>query len=88
MQETEPEDDERIIKLDARGLICPEPVILTRNKLRKATPGTTLVLVATDPSTIRDIPLLCKYLGYSLLEEQRFADEFIYTIGVKESRLQ
>ena len=33
--------------VDARGLSCPEPVILTRNALQKAGSGEVIVLVDT-----------------------------------------
>ena len=67
--------------VDARGLFCPEPVMLVRNSLRKAIPGSKLILLATDPSTKRDIPKLCRFLGYKLIEEKTRGNEFIYVIG-------
>ena len=40
--------------LDAKGLFCPEPVMLLHKKIREINEGEVLVLVATDPSTTRD----------------------------------
>ena len=51
------------IDLDARGLYCPEPVMLLHNKIRDIPAGTFLRLTATDPSTQRDIPKFCLFLG-------------------------
>ncbi len=38
-------------KLDALGLRCPEPVMMTRLTLRKMMPGEVLKITADDPST-------------------------------------
>ena len=54
--------------LDARGLFCPEPVMLLHKKIREIAVGETLSVVATDPSTTRDIPNFCHFLGHELLE--------------------
>lgn len=60
--------------LDARGLLCPEPVMLLHKRVRELAAGAELVVLATDPSTTRDIPKFCRFLGHELLEEGRPAD--------------
>ncbi len=35
--------------LDARGLVCPEPVLRTAKAMRSVDPGGTLTVLATDP---------------------------------------
>ncbi len=70
-------------ELDARGLYCPEPVMLLHNHIRELSPGGLLRLIATDPSTTRDVPKFCLYLGHELLEEQRQGDDYIYVIRKK-----
>jgi len=72
------------IELDARGLYCPEPVMLLHNKIRDIAVGETLVLTATDPSTTRDVPKFCLYLGHELVSQQEEGDLFIYCIKKKE----
>lgn len=42
--------------LDARGLRCPEPVMMVRKTVRNMQTGETLLIVADDPATTRDIP--------------------------------
>jgi len=42
--------------LDASGLNCPEPVMMLHNKVRGLEGGELLKVIATDPSTQRDIP--------------------------------
>lgn len=67
-------------ELDARGLFCPEPVMLLHNKIRDIEVGELLRLTATDPSTSRDVPKFCLYLGHELLEATQTDAEYIYLI--------
>ncbi len=53
--------------LDARGLRCPEPVMLLHNRVGDLAPGAVLQVWATDPSTERDITRFCQFLGHELL---------------------
>ena len=57
--------------LDARGLLCPEPVMMLHKRVRELAAGAELVVLATDPSTQRDIPKFCRFLGHALLEESQ-----------------
>ena len=66
--------------LDATGLLCPEPVMLLHNHIRDIAVGETLHVVATDPSTERDIPKFCAFLGHELLRQARVEDEFHYLL--------
>ena len=52
--------------LDAPGLFCPEPVMLLHNQIRDMNEGETVRVLATDPSTQRDIPKFCTFLGHEL----------------------
>lgn len=56
--------------LDARGLFCPEPVMLLHNVIRDMEEGQVVQVVATDPSTQRDIPKFCSFLGHELLRQE------------------
>ncbi|MFT6015164.1 MAG: tRNA 2-thiouridine synthesizing protein A, partial [Candidatus Azotimanducaceae bacterium] len=47
------------IEVDARGLRCPEPLMVVRNKLMDMTSGQIIKVVATDPSTSWDFPNFC-----------------------------
>jgi tRNA 2-thiouridine synthesizing protein A len=66
--------------LDARGLFCPEPVMLLHKKIREIAEGEVLVLVATDPSTSRDVPKFCHFLGHELLSSSENEKTFCYSI--------
>ena len=78
-RETEPQES-----IDAIGLKCPEPVMLLHAAMRRLAPGQELTLRATDPSTERDVPNFCEFLGHALLIARREGDEFFYRIRKAE----
>ncbi|OGT74490.1 MAG: sulfurtransferase TusA [Gammaproteobacteria bacterium RIFCSPLOWO2_02_FULL_57_10] len=69
--------------LDACGLFCPEPVMLLHNRIRDMQQGEILELVATDPSTTRDVPKFCLFLGHELLSKTQKDDHYHYMIRKK-----
>jgi tRNA 2-thiouridine synthesizing protein A len=71
--------------LDATGLLCPEPVMLLHNRIRDIAPGETLQVLATDPSTERDIPRFCSFLGHELLKQERLDDQFLFLLRKQEA---
>lgn len=66
--------------LDTCGLYCPEPVMLLHNKVRDMQPGECVEVIATDPSTQRDIPKFCSFLGHQLLSQEQRGEQFFYRI--------
>ena len=74
-REAEPQES-----IDAIGLKCPEPVMLLHAAMRRLQAGKELTLRATDPSTERDVPNFCEFLGHALLVARREGDEFHYRI--------
>lgn len=66
--------------IEAIGLRCPEPVMLLHAAMRRLESGQELTLRATDPSTQRDVPNFCEFLGHALLFARREGDEFLYRI--------
>ena len=67
-------------QLDASGLMCPEPVMLLHNKIDEMAVGEILKVIATDPSTQRDIPKFCAFLDHELLEQHDAGKYYIYLI--------
>ena len=53
--------------LDALGLRCPEPVMMVRLQMRKMQVGETLLIIADDPATTRDIPAFCRFMDHELV---------------------
>lgn len=66
--------------LDTRGLVCPEPVMLLHKTVRETEVGQTIEVCATDPSTQRDIPKFCGFLGHELLAVQERDGEYWYWV--------
>ena len=71
-------------KLDVLGHYCPVPINHARNALLKLSVGEILLVVADDPETIHDIPLLVSRMGHNLLVTEENSGEFHYTIEVKQ----
>ncbi len=67
-------------RIDATGLICPEPLMIVRNQVRQMTPGEVVHVVATDPSTRRDFTNFCRFMGHDLLEEREGDGTFEFWI--------
>lgn len=67
--------------VDSTGLKCPEPVMMLRNALRKVEPGTCLLLLATDPSTLRDIPTMCRFMNHTLISQESRADIYEFVVA-------
>lgn len=55
--------------LDARGLRCPEPVMMVRKAVRHMAEGQTLLIIADDPATTRDILGFCRFMEHTLLAQ-------------------
>lgn len=54
--------------------------MMLHQKVREMASGDVLEVVATDPSTERDIPKFCTFLQHTLLEQKRQGGEFFYRI--------
>ncbi|RUO30887.1 sulfurtransferase TusA [Aliidiomarina sedimenti] len=67
-------------QLDTSGLRCPEPVMLIRAKVRKMEEGDTLLVIADDPATTRDIPSFCRFMDHELLAQQTAEVPYQYLI--------
>jgi TusA-related sulfurtransferase len=66
-------------RIDARGLSCPQPVVLTKNKMKEIGKGTFEVIVETGTS--RDnITRLANYEGWNIKVKEE-SDEFILTLS-------
>ena len=66
--------------LDAQGLRCPEPVMMVRKTVRGMQAGETLLIVADDPATTRDIPGFCTFMEHELVAQEISALPYRYLI--------
>jgi len=69
--------------LDARGLLCPMPVIKTQNKIKTMENGETLLVIATDPGVKQDIPTWCRINGHEVLEISEKQLDILISIKVE-----
>ena len=69
-----------VFSLDTCGLFCPEPVMLLHNKIDEIGAGEVVEVIATDPSTQRDIPKFCAFLDHELLSSREEGKRFFYLI--------
>lgn len=67
-------------ELDARGLLCPLPVLKARKRLQGMAIGEVLRVLATDPAAVIDIPHFCAESGHELLEQQDAGEAQAYLI--------
>ncbi len=68
--------------LDARGLLCPLPVIRVQDRIKQLAAGDMLEVTATDPGTMHDIPAWCRVHGHRLQESAQRGNEFHFRIAV------
>jgi len=68
------------VEVDARGLRCPEPLMVVRNRMMDMDSGQVILVVATDPSTSWDFPNFCKFLNHELVAEDSRDDEYRFWI--------
>ena len=72
-------------ELDARGLLCPIPVIRTQNRIQQLSPGEQLRVIASDPGALHDIPAWCRVHGHEILDAGDQDGLIVVQIRVAES---
>lgn len=70
-----------MVYLDLKGLLCPEPVMMMHQKVAELKAEDMIHVEATDPSTSRDIPKFCQFLGHELVDQNQ--DEAVYHYIIK-----
>lgn len=59
--------------------------MLLHNRIRDIAVGETLQVLATDPSTERDIPKFCRFLGHDLLHQDQFEGNYRYLLRKQDA---
>ncbi|MFN3918828.1 MAG: sulfurtransferase TusA family protein [Methylohalobius sp.] len=62
--------------IDARGLLCPLPVIRLQDAAKSLTPGTEIELIGTDPGILQDVPAWCRINGHRVLSAWQQNDQY------------
>ncbi len=71
--------------VDATGLTCPEPVMMLHNAVRDAKAGEVLRIIASDPSTQKDIAHFCEFLEHELISASVENNTFVFLIRKKST---
>lgn len=66
-----------IVKIDARGLQCPGPIVQVFQTMKTLKEGTVIEVAATDPGFLNDIRSWCETTGNELLKTEKRADAYI-----------
>jgi tRNA 2-thiouridine synthesizing protein A len=72
------------IVLDAKGLVCPLPVLRARKAMKSLAVGEILEIHATDPASRLDVPHFCDATGNELIEARKEGDVLIFRIRKTE----
>ncbi len=56
-----------VVLVDGADRACGELLLVLARRLRRAAPGTTIRLVATDPAAVIDVPAWCHLTGHRYL---------------------
>lgn len=72
--------DPQTEELDASGMLCPLPVLRARRKLDGLNTGDTLIVKATDPASVHDMPAFCAMAGHKLIIAREESDLFVFEI--------
>ncbi|CBL44321.1 SirA-like protein [gamma proteobacterium HdN1] len=69
---------------DARGLLCPLPVIRVQSLVKKLPEGDIVEVVGTDPGILHDIPAWCRVHGHTVLSTEQRGKDYYVTLKVGE----
>ncbi|WBU56752.1 sulfurtransferase TusA family protein [Paracoccus sediminicola] len=61
-------------EIDARGLLCPLPVLRLRKMLSSLPEGAKVTLIATDRMATVDVPHFCAEAGHTLISAEAQPD--------------
>ena len=71
--------------LDVLGFFCPVPVAEAKQALSTMSVGCILQVLASDPETLHDIPLMLGRTPHELLSVQSNQGEYTFLIEVKRN---
>lgn len=66
--------------IDLSGLRCPLPVLRTKKALAGLAEGELLLVIATDPDSMKDIPAFAKLAGCRLHAAERHEGKFRFVL--------
>lgn len=68
--------------VDARGLVCPAPIVRLARAARGRADGTVLTVLATDPAAEVDVPAWARMRGHTVLRSEH-QDDGVLAVTVR-----
>jgi len=72
-----------VIKVDARRLLCPMPVIRLQDAIKTVQIGEQVEIVCTDPGSINDISAWCRINKHELNSSKQIDNEYWFVVTVQ-----
>ncbi len=70
--------------VDAKGLVCPMPILKAKKAIDSVQIGQVMELVATDPGSMADFKAWTRSTGHELLEARDEGGVYTYVIRRKK----
>ena len=68
------------MKVDARRLLCPMPVIRIQDAIKQVAIGDYVEITCTDPGVMNDIPAWCRINGHTVENINQGEYEIVITV--------
>jgi tRNA 2-thiouridine synthesizing protein A len=68
------------VELDARGLMCPLPLLRLKKALAAMASGEVVRVMATDPASVLDFGVFVEQAGHRLLNHWEDSGVYFYAI--------
>jgi tRNA 2-thiouridine synthesizing protein A len=69
------------VRVDARGLSCPMPIVKTAQAVKPVASGTYIEVLATDPGSTKDFAAWCRSTGNDLVDHS--SDGAVYRFVIR-----
>lgn len=73
-------------ELDVTGHLCPMPILRARRVLDDMQAGELLLVIASDPATVRDMPAFCTMTGHKLHMASVEGEKYLFEIEKSDTR--
>lgn len=69
--------------VDAKGLKCPQPLLLAKHGVDQIKTGQIILLEATDPHTDLDLEVWCERFGHTIIDSKN--SNGVFSFWIKKS---
>lgn len=69
------------VRVDARGLSCPMPIVKTAQAIKPVASGALIEVLATDPGSTKDFAAWCRSTGNDLVDQS--SDGAVYRFVIR-----